>query len=53
MREALEFVQSHSVKHLPEGCQRIVLSGSYKRDLLTKVGPLNIEAPKVRDKLFL
>jgi transposase-like protein len=51
MREAQEFVQSHSDKRLPDGCQRIVLSGSYNRDLLTKVGPLNIEVPKVRDKL--
>jgi hypothetical protein len=42
LRDAKEFVESHSDKVLPDGHKRIVLNGDYPRNVLTTVGALGL-----------
>jgi transposase-like protein len=47
-REARDFVSQFDGQVLPTGHKRVVLSGSYPRTLLTPVGDVSLNIPKVR-----
>jgi transposase-like protein len=48
--EVKQFLITYSGEKLPNGANRLVLNGSYTRDILTKSGKLTIAIPKVRDR---